>query len=108
MLTKVLIALAVIVVVLVIVVAMQSSEFRVTRTATISAPAAVVFAQVNDFHKWEAWSPWEKIDPALKRTFEGPSAGASASHPWVGEKKTRGGRRRVTNRTPRAPPRIKT
>ena len=70
MLVKILITLAVIVVVFIIVVAMQPSEFRVTRTATISAPAPVVFAQVNDFHKWEAWSPYEKRDPAMKKTYE--------------------------------------
>lgn len=52
MLKKVLIALAVIVVVFVTIVALQPSEFRIARTATISAPAPVVFAQVNDFHNW--------------------------------------------------------
>ena len=54
MVIKILIALAVIVVVLVVVIATRPSEFRVQRTATMSAPAPVVFGQVNDFHKWEA------------------------------------------------------
>jgi len=58
MIRKILIALAGIVVVFVAIVAMQPSEYRVARTATIAAPAPAVFAQVNDFHKWEAWSPW--------------------------------------------------
>jgi hypothetical protein len=39
-------------------------DLGIVRAATISAPAAVVFSQVNDFHKWEAWSPWAKMDPA--------------------------------------------
>src|SRR5258705_5748648 len=68
MLVKILIALAVIVVVLIVIVALQPSDFRVTRSATMSAPAPAVFAQVNDFHKWEAWNPWGKIDPAMKQT----------------------------------------
>jgi hypothetical protein len=55
--------------VLVVIVAMQPSEFRVARSATMSAPALAVFAQVNDFRKWEAWNPWGKIDPAMKQTY---------------------------------------
>ena len=66
MLIKILIGVAVLVVIFVIVVALQPSEFRVTRSATISAPPATVFARVNDFHNWEAWSPWAKLDPACK------------------------------------------
>ena len=84
MLKKILIALAAIVVVFVAVVAMQPSEFRIMRTAAISAPAPAVFAQVNDFHNWEAWSPWAKRDPAAKATFEGPSVGTGAIFKWAG------------------------
>ena len=78
MLSMVLIALAVIVIALVVVVALQPSEFRVARSTTISAPPPVVFAQVNDFHKWEAWNPWGKIDPAMKHAYEGAPAGTGA------------------------------
>lgn len=84
MLTTILIVIAVIVSVFVLVVAMQSADFRITRSTTISAPAEAVFALVNDFHKWEAWSPWEKLDPALKRTFEGASAGTGSIYSWIG------------------------
>jgi hypothetical protein len=84
MLIKILIALAVIVVVFVVVVALQPSEFRVARSATISALTPAVFAQVNDFHKWEAWNPWAKIDPAMKQTYEGAPAGAGAIYTWSG------------------------
>jgi hypothetical protein len=52
MVVKILLAVAAILGVLVIVIATRPSEFRVERSATISAPAPVVFAQVNDFHKW--------------------------------------------------------
>lgn len=67
-----------------IVVAMQPAQFRVARALTISAPAAEPFAQVNDFHNWTAWSPWEKLDPAMKRVYEGPSAGTGARYAWNG------------------------
>jgi hypothetical protein len=71
MLKIILIALAVIIVAFVIVVALQPKEFRVARSATMSAPPSAVFAQVNDFHKWQPWNPWGKIDPAMKQTYEG-------------------------------------
>ncbi|MGI0029371.1 MAG: SRPBCC family protein [Nitrososphaera sp.] len=100
MLKKILIALAAIVVVFVAVVAMQPSEFRVARTATISAPAPVVFAQVNDFHKWEAWSPWAKLDPAAKATFEGPSAGPGAIFRWAGNDEVGEGSMTITESRP--------
>lgn len=84
LLKKVFLSLAAIVVVFIGVVAMQPSEFRIVRSATIAAPPAAVFAQVNDFHAWDAWSPWAKIDPASKVTFEGPSAGSGAIFKWNG------------------------
>jgi Polyketide cyclase / dehydrase and lipid transport len=99
-LRKVLIALAVIVIVLVVVVAMQPAEFRVSRTATIAAPAPAVFAQVNDFRNWEAWSPWAKIDPAMKQTFEGAPAGAGAIYTWAGNNEVGEGRMTITESRP--------
>lgn len=66
MLKKILLALALILVVFVIVVALLPANFRVTRSATFNAPAETVFAQVNDFHKWDVWSPWAKLDPNAK------------------------------------------
>ena len=62
----------------------QPAEFHVQRKTTINAPAAEVFSQVNDFHKWEAWSPWLKIDPNAKGTYEGPEAGKDAIFRWDG------------------------
>src|SRR5881296_2353488 len=96
MLLKVLIGLAIVIVVFLVIVALQPSEFRIVRSATIAGPPPAVFAQVNDLHKWEAWSPWEKIDPALKRTFEGPSAGAGAIYRWVGNNKVGEGSMTIT------------
>jgi hypothetical protein len=100
MLKKILIALVAIVVVFVGVVAMQPSEFRIARTATISAPAPAVFAQVNDFHNWEAWSPWAKLDPAAKNSFEGPSAGTGAIFRWAGNREVGEGSMTITENRP--------
>ena len=84
MFKKILIALVVIVLVLVVVIALRPADFRYTRSATIAAPPAAVFANVNDLHKWEAWSPWAKIDPAMKMTYDGPASGVGASYAWSG------------------------
>jgi hypothetical protein len=86
MLKKILLVLVVIVIVLVVVVAMRPDHFRVERSATVNAPAAAVFAEVNDLHKFQEWSPWAKIDPNCKITYTGPEAGVGASFHWDGNK----------------------
>jgi len=92
MLIKILIGCAVIVVGLVAIVATRPAEFRVTRRTTIAAPAQAVFAQVNDFHKWEAWNPWARIDPTMTRTYEGARAGSGAVYTWAGNNEVGAGR----------------
>lgn len=66
MLKKVLLVLVALIAVFAVVVALQPSEFHVERTVMIDAPASKVFGEVNDFHKWDAWSPWAKLDPNAK------------------------------------------
>jgi polyketide cyclase/dehydrase/lipid transport protein len=100
MLKQILIALVAIVVLFVLVVAMQRSEFRVARTTTISAPAPAVFAQVNDFHNWEAWSPWATLDPGMKQTYEGAPAGTGAVYTWTGNHQVGEGRMTLTESRP--------
>jgi hypothetical protein len=75
MLKKILIGVAVIIAALIGFVAMQPDDFRIERSAIVAAPASVVFTQVNDFHKWQAWSPWAKLDPAAKAAFGGAGGG---------------------------------
>ncbi len=99
-LIAVLIALAVIVALFLIAVAMQPSTFRVSRSAKFSAPPANVFRHVNDFHNWEAWSPWAKLDPESKVTFAGASAGKGAIFTWAGNKKVGEGRMTITESKP--------
>jgi Polyketide cyclase / dehydrase and lipid transport len=69
---------------LVIVIAMQPSEFHIERSAKMAAAPGEVFEQVNDFHKWDGWSPWVKLDPNAKNSFEGPAAGEGAIFRWAG------------------------
>ncbi len=66
------------------VIATRPDDFKVSRSATFKASPAAVFEQVNDFHKWDAWSPWAKMDPNAKSTFEGPSSGEGAKFSWAG------------------------
>ena len=100
MLKKILIALAAILVVFAIVVALQPADFRITRSITIAAPPATVFAQVNDFHQWEAWSPWAKLDPAMKSLYDGPTEGPGTIYTWAGNSKVGKGRMTITDSHP--------
>jgi uncharacterized protein YndB with AHSA1/START domain len=100
MLSKILTALIVIVVVFAVVVATRPSEFRIERTATIAAPAPAVFAQVNDFHKWEAWSPYARRDPGMKKGFEGAPAGVGAVYTWSGNNEVGEGRTTIIESRP--------
>lgn len=77
-------AFVAIVAVLCIVISMRPDDFKVTRAATMKATPAAVFEQVNDFHKWDAWSPWAKMDPNAKATFEGPTNSTGAKFHWAG------------------------
>jgi uncharacterized protein YndB with AHSA1/START domain len=70
--------------ILAVTVALQPSDFSIQRSITIAAPPATVFALVNDFHQWEKWSPWAKLDPTMKTTYEGSESGAGAIYTWVG------------------------
>jgi hypothetical protein len=83
-----------------VLVALRPSEFRVSRTETIQASAAEVFEQVNDFHRWTQWSPYDQRDPAMKRTYEGPPAGVGASYAWNGNHEVGEGRSTIAESRP--------
>lgn len=80
--------------------AISPDHFRVERTATIAAPPEKVFPLINDFHQWTAWSPWEKIDPALKRSYSGPKEGVGAAYSWQGNNEVGVGRMQITESDP--------
>ena len=92
--------LAVLIVGFAIVVAMQPEDFVITRSTTIDAPPDAVFAYVNDLKKFQAWSPWAKLDPDSKNTFEGPTAGEGARFSWSGNDKVGEGSMTITESKP--------
>jgi hypothetical protein len=63
---------------------MKPNRFQIERSITIAAPAEVAFAQVNVMKNWEAWSPWDDLDPAMKRSYNDIAAGVGASYSWDG------------------------
>lgn len=100
MLTYILIGVGALVALFAVIVTLQPSGFRISRSATMAAAPAAAFAQVNDFHNWRAWSPWEGIDPALQRTYEGPESGPGAVYSWVGNKNVGEGRMTILESKP--------
>ena len=97
---KILIGIAATILVLIIFISMRPSVFRVSRSTVISAPSEVVFEQVNDLHKWEAWSPWAKMDPTAKNSYEGPAAGTGAVMRWDGNQNVGAGSMTITESRP--------
>lgn len=85
---------------LILLISMRPNEFRIERSALMAAPPAKVFEQVNDFHKWEDWSPWAKLDPTCKNTYEGPPSGKGAGFAWDGNSKVGAGRMTITESRP--------
>ena len=74
----------------------RPDSFKVERRISIQAPADKVYALVSDFHHWPAWSPWEKLDPAMKRTHSGAANGLGAVYAWEGNDKVGAGRMEIT------------
>ncbi|ANH76546.1 polyketide cyclase / dehydrase and lipid transport family protein [Ralstonia insidiosa] len=77
--------------------ATRPDSFRVQREIDIKAPPEKVFALIDDFHHWTAWSPWEKLDPAMKRTYGGPTNGKGANYAWEGSSKVGAGRMEIVD-----------
>ena len=90
----ILIGIAVLVLIIAVIafVATRPTDFRVQRSAQIDAPADVVFSIINDLHQWGRWSPYDKRDPNMKKTFGGPSAGLGANYAWNGNNQVGEGR----------------
>ena len=78
----------------------RPDSFSVQRSTTIKAPPEKVFALINDFHSWPAWSPWEKLDPAMQRTHGGAAQGKGATYAWLGNSKVGEGRMEILESTP--------
>ena len=77
--------------------ATRPDAFRVERVASIKAPPEKIFTLINDLHGWAVWSPYEKKDPAMKRTFSGAANGKGAVYEWDGNKNVGRGRMEITD-----------
>jgi len=75
-------------------------SFRVQRTTSIKAPPEKIFSIINDFHRWGSWSPWEKMDPEMKRTYSGAASGKGAAYAWQGNSKVGEGRMEIADTSP--------
>ncbi len=78
----------------------KPDTFTVQRSAAIKAPVEKIFAVIDDFHRWPDWSPWEKLDPAIKRTLGGPANGKGATYAWEGNGKAGAGRMEIIESAP--------
>jgi hypothetical protein len=97
MLKKILIGLGIVIAIVVVIIASRPDTYSVERSTTIAAPASVVYPLINNFHRWKEWSPWEGLDPAMTRTFEGPASGVGASYAWSGNDQVGKGRMTITD-----------
>ncbi|MBL8294337.1 MAG: SRPBCC family protein [Bryobacterales bacterium] len=100
MLKKVALALAILIGAILAYAATKPDTLRVERTATVNAPPEKVFALINDFNQWPAWSPWEKLDPNMTRTLGGAPSGKGATYAWQGNKDVGKGRMEILESTP--------
>src|SRR4030081_3020204 len=95
MIKAIAIALALLIAAVLAFAATRPDTFRVQRSTTIKAQPEKIFRLVNDLHQWAAWSPYEKKDPAMNRTFAGSPSGKGATYEWDGNKNVGKGRMEI-------------
>lgn len=78
----------------------RPSTFRVERSITVNVPAEVVYALLTDFRRSVSWSPWEKKDLNMKKTFSGPATGLGAAFEWEGNQNVGHGRQEIVEAVP--------
>jgi hypothetical protein len=94
---KLALALVVLIVAVLIYAATRPDSLHVERSATVNAAPEKIFPLINDFHSWTSWSPYEKRDPAMKRTYGGAVAGKGAIYEWEGNNDVGSGRMEITD-----------
>lgn len=87
------------VVVILVIASRKPDDFRVTRSTLVQAPPEKIYPLIVDLHRWAAWSPYEKKDPAMTRTFSGAPSGVGAIYQWDGDKNVGSGRMEIVNVT---------
>lgn len=94
------IVVGLLIVALLIFIATRPDQMHVERTALVNAPPQVVFGIINDLHQWGQWSPYDKRDPNMKKTYEGAAMGPGASYAWNGNKDVGEGRMTILDSRP--------
>ena len=100
MLKNMAIGIAVLLVAILVYATTRPGSFLVQRGISIKAPPEKVYAILGDFHRWQEWSPWERLDPALKRTYSGQPSGTGAVYAWEGNNKVGAGRMEIMQAAP--------
>jgi carbon monoxide dehydrogenase subunit G len=100
MLKTITIIVVVLIAALLVYAATRPDIFRVKRATNIKAPPEKIFALIDDLHRWGAWSPYEKKDPTMKRTYSGAANGTGAVYEWEGDKNVGKGRMEITESSP--------
>ncbi len=102
MIKKIALGVAAIIAIILILASMQPNDFKVVRSASMKAPAEKIHPLISDFHQWDKWSPWEKLDPNLQRTHSGAASGKGAIYHWKGNDKVGEGQMEILDTTPNA------
>ena len=100
MLKTILIIVVLAIAVILFLAARKPDNFHVERSATIHAPPEKIQGMLSDFHQWSEWSPWEKLDPAMTRTFGGTPSGPNSTYAWTGNSKVGEGRMEILSSSP--------
>jgi Polyketide cyclase / dehydrase and lipid transport len=96
-------AVVIVAIVVILILAARGPDVcRIARATVINAPAEKIFPHLDNFRNWRAWSPWEKMDPDLKRDYGGADSGKGATYAWEGNKKVGQGRMEITESSPPA------
>jgi hypothetical protein len=97
MIKMIALVVAVLVAGIVVLAATRPDTFRVARATSIKAPPETIFGFIDDFRRWGSWSPYEKLDPAMKRTYGGAASGKGAVYEWAGNGKVGAGRMEIAD-----------
>jgi len=100
MIWYIVLALVAVIGLIVLIAATKPDEWTIQRQGTIPGPAAKVFPYMDDLHKFQEWSPWAKLDPNVKLTYDGPASGSGANFSWEGSSKVGMGQMTITESRP--------
>ena len=100
MLKSIAIAVVVLVMAVLVFAATRPDDFRVQRSTVVNAAPERILPLITDFHRWAEWSPYEKLDPAMKRSYGGAASGKGATYAWEGNSKAGAGTMEITESQP--------